>query len=315
MGMIVTLTMNPSVDVSSIVEQVVPEHKIRCQPARYEPGGGGINVARVIQRLGGTAKAFYTSGGPYGRMLQGMLDGEKLNHQPISIADETRQNFSVLDESDGQEFRFVLPGPTLSEDEWQRCLNEIFTFEPPPQYIIASGSLPSGVPADFYAHVARRGKRDGVRIVVDASGEALQAALDEGVFMIKPNLLELSELTGRELNTPEEQERTAADIVERGQSEVVVVSLGSEGALVVSHDECVRLQPPDVETQSAVGAGDSMVALIILSLTRGLPLHEAMRSGIAAGAATAMLPGTELCAPQDVVELIEQVEVVEQPPV
>jgi 6-phosphofructokinase 2 len=307
MKTILTLTMNPSVDISTTAERVVTEDKLRCQAPRYETGGGGINVSRVIRRLDGASKAFYTSGGGNGQMLQRMLDEEGLDHHPILISGPTRQNFTVLDESTNEEFRFVLPGPTLSEDEWQSCMDVLFAVEPRPEYIVASGSLPPGVPEDFYARIARRAKRDGVRVVVDASGESLRAAMGEGVYLIKPNVQELSSLTGRELETPAEQEAVAKEIVERGQSEVVVVSFGSEGALVASVEGCERLQPPDVPEQSAVGAGDSMVALIVLSLARGSSLQDAVRSGMAAGAATAMMPGTELCHPEDVEQLVEQV--------
>lgn len=307
MKTILTLTMNPSVDVSTTAERVTTEDKLRCQAPRYETGGGGINVSRVIQRLDGASKALYTSGGGSGQMLQRMLDEEGLDHYPILISGSTRQNFTVLDESTNEEFRFVLPGPTLSEDEWQSCMDALFAVEPRPEYIVASGSLPPGVPEDFYARIARRAKRDGVRVVVDASGESLRAAMGEGVYLIKPNVQELSSLTGRELGTPAEQEAVAKEIVERGQSEVVVVSFGSEGALVASAEGCERLQPPDVPEQSAVGAGDSMVALIVLSLARGSSLQDAVRSGMAAGAATAMMPGTELCHPEDVEQLVEQV--------
>jgi len=311
MPTILTLTMNPSIDVSAAVERVVPEDKLRCQDACFEAGGGGINVSRVIRRLGDTSRAFYTSGGATGRMLQRMLDEEELDHHPIQIAERTRQNFTALDETANQEFRFVLPGPTLSEEEWRRCLDALFTVEPRPPYIVASGSLPPGVPDGFYAQVARRGKEEGVRVIVDASDEALRAAMGEGVYLIKPNVQELSELAGRELETQSEQEATALEIVERGQSEVVVVSFGGEGALVASQEGCEWFYPPDIEAQSAVGAGDSMVALIVLSLANGLSLHEAVRNGIAAGAAAAMTPGTELCHPEDVEQLVEQV--IEEP--
>ena len=172
---------------------------------------------------------------------------------------------------------------------------------------MASGSLPLGVPEDFYAQIARRAKSEGIRVVIDAAGEALQAAMDEGVYLIKPNVQELSSLTGRELETQSEQEAVVMEIVERGQSEVVVVSFGSKGALVASNEGCEHLQPPNIPEQSAVGSGDSMVALIVLSLAQGLSLHEAVRSGMAAGAATAMKPGTELCQPEDVEQLVDQV--------
>ena len=299
--------MNPSVDVSCAVEHIVPEDKLRCGSAAFDAGGGGINVARVIRRLGGAARAVYTSGGATGRMLQRMLDEEELEHHPVQISERTRQNFTAADESTGEEFRFVLPGPTLTEAEWRACVDALFASEPMPDYLVLSGSLPPGVPDDFYAQIARRGRERGARVVVDAAGEALSQAMDAGVFLIKPNVQELSALTNRELTERSEQEATALEIIERGQSEIVVLSFGSEGALVASSEGCEWFQPPEVETQSATAAGDSMVAMIVLSLSRGESLHDAVCRGIAAGAATASKPGTELCSPEDVETLIGKV--------
>lgn len=307
MQTIITLTMNPSVDVSTSVERIVPEDKLRCGAATYDAGGGGINVARVIRRLGGAARAVYTSGGATGRMLQRMLDEEELEHHPIQISERTRQNFTAADESIGEEFRFVLPGPTLTESEWRACVDALFASESPPDYLVLSGSLPPGVPDDFYAQIARRGRERGVRVVVDAAGEALREAMEAGVFLIKPNVQELSALLDRELTGRAEQEAVAREIIERGQSEIVVLSFGGEGALVTSSEGCEWFRPPEIETQSATAAGDSMVAMIVLSLSRGESLHDAVCRGIAAGAATAAKPGTELCDPQDVEALVEQV--------
>jgi 6-phosphofructokinase 2 len=304
---IITLTMNPSVDVSTSVDRVVPEDKLRCQQASYDAGGGGINVARVIRRLGGEARAIYTSGGATGRMLQRMLDEEELDHTPVQIRERTRQNFTAADDTTGEEFRFVLPGPTLTKAEWRACMDALFAVEEPPGYVVLSGSLPPGVPDDFYAEIARRGRERQMRIVVDAVGEPLRAALDRGVYLVKPNVQELSALTGRELAERSEQELSALEIVERGQSEIVVLSFGGEGAMVASREGCEWFYPPEIETQSATAAGDSMVALIVLSLARGASLLDAMRRGIAAGAATAAKPGTELCDPEDVKHLTEQV--------
>lgn len=307
MQTITTLTMNPSVDVSTTVERVRPEDKLRCGEATYDAGGGGINVARVIRRLGGEARAIYTSGGGTGRMLQRMLDEEELDHYPVQIGERTRQNFTAADETTGEEYRFVLPGPTLTEAEWRSCLDALFAAEEPPGYVVLSGSLPPGVPDDFYAEIARRARERQVRVVVDTGGEPLRAALDAGVYLVKPNVQELSALAGRELAERSEQEATALEMVERGQSEIVVLSFGSEGALVASREGCEWFRPPEIEAQSATAAGDSMVALIVLSLARGASLSDAMRHGIAAGAATAAQPGTELCSTEDVMHLAEQV--------
>ena len=299
MQTILTLTMNPSVDKSSRVDNVVPERKLRCESPRYEPGGGGINVSRAIRRLGGESVTVYPAGGPSGQMLRDLLDKEGLGHHPIQIKGWTREDFIVREESTDQQFRFGMPGPVLQDKEWNRCLSEVPRIDPNPYYIVASGSLPPGVPKDFYARVARLAKDLGAKLVVDTSGEALSLALREGVFLIKPNLRELKEVAEHEIEDELQQEDLARHIVSSGQSEVVVISLGVAGALAVTEEGCERLRAPTVSIKSRVGAGDSMVAGIVLSLTRGLSLKDAVIFGVAAGAAAVMTPGTELCRRED----------------
>jgi 6-phosphofructokinase 2 len=303
---IATLTMNPSVDLSTSVEYVIADRKLRCRPLKREPGGGGINVFRVIHRLGGASIAFYPAGGPPGQMLQDLIDQEGIKHRPILIEEWTRENLMVVDDGTGQQFRFSMPGPPLFEEEWETCLKEVLSLDPKPDYVVASGSLPPGVPMDFYAFLAKEVKKLGSQLIVDTSGEALRLALDSGVYLIKPNMRELGELAGKEIRDESQQEAVAMKIVDSRQSEVVVVSLGAVGALLVSNEGYERLRAPTVPIKSKVGAGDSMVAGIVLSLARGMPLREAIRFGIAAGAATVMTPGTELCRREDVEQLYQQ---------
>lgn len=308
MQAIITLTMNPAIDKSTSVDRVVPEHKLRCKPPRHEPGGGGINVSRAIHKLGGESIAFYPAGGPTGQMLKELLEREKINHHPIPIEDWTRENFIALEESTGQQFRFGVPGPGLKDSEWQQCLQVLSSLDPKPTYIAASGSLPSGVPDDFYALVSRLARDLNARMILDTSGEPLRIAAGAGVYLLKPNLRELSTLVGRELKGENEQKAAAMDIVNSGKSEVVVLSLGAEGALLASADGCVRLSAPDVPIESKVGAGDSMVAGIILGLAWGKSLREAVLFGVAAGTAAVMTPGTELCRREDAERLYAQVK-------
>jgi 6-phosphofructokinase 2 len=298
--------VNPSIDKSSYVNQVIPGRKLRCQPPRHEPGGGGINVSRAIHRLGGQSVALYTAGGATGQMLQDLLGDEGvINHRPIPIENLTRQNLTVLEEASGQQYRFGMPGPALKDAEWQRCLDEVAMLNPKTGYIVASGSLPSGVPDDFYARVASLAREMGSRTIVDTSGEPLRLAAREGVYLLKPNLRELSQLAGRDLDDEAQQEAAAWDLVDTGQSELVVVSLGAAGALLVSSAGHKRLRSPTVPIRSRVGAGDSMVAGLVLALARGASLYDAARFGVAAGAAAVMTPGTELCRREDVEQLYE----------
>jgi 6-phosphofructokinase 2 len=303
MERIMTLTMNPAIDKSTGVDNVVAERKLRCQPPRFEPGGGGINVSRAMAKLGGTSLILYPAGGPPGTMLEHLLDQEGLDHQKIPIEGWTRENLTVYEETSGQQFRFGMPGPEVRTSEWEGCLQALTEASPAPSYIVVSGSLPPGVPGDFYGRVAAISRRVGAKLIVDTSEAALALAVQEGVFLIKPNLRELDHLAGKEIEGETEQEEVARDLVERGRSEVVVVSLGAAGALMVTGEGSQRLRAPTVPIKSKVGAGDSMVAGMVLGLAQGRSLEDVVRLGVAAGAAAVMTPGTELCRREDVEHL------------
>ena len=299
MGKIVTVTINPVVDKSTSVAGIAPEKKLRCEQPRFEPGGGGINVARAIKKLGGDALAIYTSGGYTGRFLNDLLHQEEIQTKIIETQNYTRENLIVLDTNTNQQYRFGMPGSTILEEEWKACLQSI-EDENEVDYIVASGSLAPGVPTDIYAQIAAIAKRKGARLIVDTSGEALQAAADEGIFLLKPNLAELSSLAGREEIHAELVDDVAREIISKGNCEVVVVSLGAAGAMLVTANEIYQATPPAVKKRSTVGAGDSMVAGIVLSLSKGWELKDALRYGVATGTAATMNNGTELCKLKDV---------------
>ncbi|WP_344370593.1 1-phosphofructokinase family hexose kinase [Agromyces tropicus] len=299
-----TLTMNPALDVSSTADRVVPEHKLRCGPSRFDPGGGGVNVSRAIRNLGGSSIAVYPLGGPTGQAYRGFIESAGLVARVITIAGNTRESFTVDELSTGDQFRFVLQGPTMREPEWRACLSVVADELPVGGYLVASGSLPPGVPDDFYAMLAEVSADHDVRLVVDASGPALRRALEAGVFLIKPSRDELAELVGAEgeLDEPELVE-AARVLVASGRAEVVALTLGGRGAVLVTPEEVLRLPTPRVPVASAVGAGDAFLGALVLRLAQGRPLGEAFRSAVAAGSATAMLPATELCRPEDVARL------------
>lgn len=301
---IATLTLNPAVDQSTTVDHVSPEEKLRCDRPRFDPGGGGINVSRAVRRMGGAARAVYLAGGPGGEILEELLEGEGVEHLVVEIEGRTRQNLAVLDDSSDDQYRFTFPGPDVTEDEWRRCLEVLEELEPVPSYLVASGSLPPGLPADTLGELARRCRGRGVRLVVDSSGEPLCRAVEEGVFLVKPNLRELGQIVGRELEHDRMIEAAARKLVDDGRCRAVVVSLGAGGALLVTGEESsLRVNPPTVPIRSRVGAGDSMVGGLVLALARGLEMDEAVRYGVAAGAAAVTTPGTELCRGEDVERL------------
>jgi len=311
---IITLTMNPAIDKSSSVDHVVAERKLYCTPPLFEPGGGGINVSRAIKKLAGESLAIFPSGGPSGATLQLLLNQEAIAHHPVSIKEWSRENLIVLEQSTGVQYRFGMPGPELRDEEWQRCLEEIFSASPGPDYVVASGSLPPGVPQDFYARVARLGKEHGARVVIDTSGEPLRLALREGVYLIKPNIREFRDLVGSGSEEEANIRAMAKKVVMDGMCEVITISLGAAGVLMVSEAGIERLQPPTVPIISKVGAGDSMVAGIVLSLSRGNSVRDAVRFGVAAGTAAVMTPGTELCRREDAERLYEQMGPMEDTP-
>ncbi|WP_218925618.1 1-phosphofructokinase family hexose kinase [Microcella indica] len=300
---IVTLTINPALDVSTSTERVRPEHKMRCGPSRVDPGGGGINVSRVIRRLGGQSTAIYALGGPTGQAYRQLLEAEGIIGRVIPIGGSTRENVTIDETSTGDQFRFVLQGPELSDREWQAALDATEDASRLGGYVVLSGSLAPGVPDDFYAQATRAAHRHGARAVVDASGEALEAALDEGVFLIKPSGRELGELVGATLTTIEDRVAAAEELVRRGSVETVALTLGGDGAVLVNREGTTRLRPPPIEVASTVGAGDSFLAGVVLRLAEGRDIAEAFRAGVAAGAAAAMTAATELCHRDDVERL------------
>jgi len=306
MTTIVTITLNPGIDKSSSVDHVVAERKLYCSAPRFEPGGGGINVTRAIRKLGGESLALYPCGGANGETLKFLLDQEGLSHRPVPIKGWTRENLIVLEESTGLQYRFGMPGPELAEEEWQRCLEQISSLTPAPDFIVASGSLPPGVPQDIYARIARLGKRLGARVVVDSAGDPLRLALAEGVYLVKPNIGEFRDLVGSGGEDEAAVLELARKVVSERQSEIMAISLGAAGVVMVSEAGIERMQPPTVPIISKVGAGDSMVAGIVLSLSRGMSVREAVRFGVAAGSAAVMTPGTELCRREDAERLYRQ---------
>lgn len=305
--LIATLTINPAIDKSSAVAQVVAEWKLRCDPPVYEPGGGGVNVSRAIRKLGGDSMALYTAGGLSGMMLRDLLESEGLCHRAISITGFTRENFIVREKSTGQQYRFGMPGPMLAEAGWRRCLEEIANLPSRFDYLVARGSLPPGVPPDFYGQLARLAKKRNVRLILDTSGEALRLAVEEGVFLIKPNLREFAELTGQEMVDESQQKQLARELAATAGSELVVISLGAAGVLVATAGGTERVRAPLVPIISKVGAGDSTVAGMVLALAQGKSWREAVRFGVAAGAAAVMTPGTELCRREDAERLYDQI--------
>ena len=305
MQKIVTLTMNPALDISASVESVAAEIKLRCGPAAFHPGGGGINVSRAIHFLGGSSTAVYAAGGHTGAMLESLLKAEGIDIDPVPIAGTTRESFVVYENSTALQYRFTLPGPELKAEEWIACLDAVFALDP--AWIVVSGSLPAGVPPHIYAEIARMAAARDAKIIVDASGEALRHAFDERVYLLKPNLRELENFTGAKLENESAIKSAARGLIAAGMAQVIVVSLGAAGAALVTAADYQHIPAPIVKPRSKVGAGDSMVAGLTLALAQGRDLVDSLRFGIAAGSAAVTTPGTQLCRREDAARLYQQI--------
>jgi 6-phosphofructokinase 2 len=309
MTRIVTFTPNPAIDVSASVERIMPVQKLRCSAARRDPGGGGINVARVVRRLGSEVTAVYPRGGATGQLLSRLVGLEQIESATSEIAEETREDFSVFEETSAKQFRFVLPGPPLAEPEWRASLDVLSAHADRPDFVVGSGSLPPGAPANLYARACRIAKAWEAKFVLDTSGPALAAALKEGVHLVKPNLRELSELMGERLDGEAAWLRASFGLVKSRQAEIVALTLGHRGALLVDRDRVLRAEPPPITPASSVGAGDSFLGAMVWGLAAGLDLDHAFRLGVAAGSSALLNPGTELAHPDDIRRLAGQVVV------
>lgn len=305
---IVTLTMNPAIDLSTSVDAVEPTRKMRCGDVHRDPGGGGINVARVLRRLGADVLAIYLAGGATGMLLARLVERESIAGLVIDGRNETRENVTVFERKSGEQYRFVLPGPQVDEAVLQETLSAIGGLETG-GFLVASGSLPAGAPARFYADVARIASARGLKLVLDSSGAALREGLSGNPFLIKPNLRELGELAGVPLASEEAARGAAAKLVEEGRVRMVALTLGADGALLATRDGVWRASAPAVDVVSAVGAGDSFLAAMVLGLASGSAPEEAFRRGVAAGSAALLSPGTELCRAEDVERLVREVRV------
>jgi 6-phosphofructokinase 2 len=300
---IITLTVNPALDKSTSVKTLVSEKKMRCANLLVEPGGGGVNVSRALKQLGHASTAMYFAGGYTGDFYTSLLRGDNIDTYVVPIEGHTRENIIVVDESSNQQYRFGMEGPDVAEAEWKRCLDMV--REQAFDFLVASGSLAPGIPTSFFGQLAGIVKAKKARLIIDTSGEGLKDAVDEGVYMIKPNLGELSALYGVNELLDEDAARAAKEMIAKGYCEVIAVSMGAGGAMLVTKDEIHKVYSPTVKKKSTVGAGDSMVAGMLAGLLRGYGWQDVLRHGVAAGTAATMNEGTQLCKKEDTDRLFE----------
>ena len=300
---IVTLTINPSVDKSTHFSGLIPEQKIRCKDPLFDAGGGGINVSKAIARLHGSSLAVFTAGGPVGEMLRDLVAKEGVAFEAIETETATRENFVAVDEHTNSQYRFVFSGDILGDSEVEKILTTIQKLKP--KFLVASGSLNEGLSPDFYQKIAEITKASGTKFIVDTSGDALKKVLETGAYLIKPNVGELAKLIGVQRLEMEEVKEAAKKIITQGGAEIVAVSLGPQGAVLVTKDEYEYVPAPNVAKKSTVGAGDSMVGGIVWALSQNKSLKDVIRWGVACGSAATMNEGTQLFKLEDANRLFE----------
>lgn len=300
---IVTVTLNPCVDGACETDAVRATHKIRTSNMRHDPGGGGVNVARVVTALGGKAAPVYFRGGPTGALLDRLLEEYGFDGcHPLEISEETRLAMAVYERSSGAEFRFVPEGPKVTADEWGACLRLLNTLDY--DWLVASGSSPRGFSKACYSGIAALAVSRGAKFVLDSSGPSFATTLElGGVALAKPSIGEFRALTGEALTNQAEVERAARVLIDDQRVEMLAITMGHEGAMLVWQGGALHRMPPDVPVKSAVGAGDSFLGAMVLSLAQGADPKDAFLMGMAAGSAAVITPGTELCTREDVERL------------
>lgn len=298
---IVTVTVNPALDKSTHFKGLVPEQKIRCESPRYDAGGGGINVSKAISRLGGESLCVFTSGGPIGEILEKLVEKESIEYKTIVTESWTRESFVAVDDNTNAQYRFGFSGDQISDAEKEKIFETILELKP--KYLVLSGSLNEGLSTDFYKMIIDKVKPFDTKIIVDTSGEGLQKALETGVYLVKPNVGELAKLIGVEKLEMEEVEAAAKKLIDKGSATIVVVSLGPQGAVLVTKNQTEFVTAPNVVKKSTVGAGDSMVGAMTWALSQNKSLKEVVQWGVACGSAATMNEGTQLFKAEDAMRL------------
>ncbi|MCK0141660.1 1-phosphofructokinase family hexose kinase [Aliiroseovarius sp. F20344] len=309
---ILTITLNPALDLSTQMGQVRANEKLRCDTPAIDPGGGGINVARAIQRLGGYATAFVALAGLRGQQLSALLEQEGVPQLVLELPGETRISLAVTEQSAQTQYRFVMPGPEWTEEHVAKLCERLKGELREGTHVVLSGSQPPGLSPQFPSDFIKLAHAKGALVYLDTSGPAMMALQEVG--SLAPDVLRLDSaeseaLAGRALETIEDAVQFAQKLIESGKAHCVVLARGAEGSVLVTSDQALHAQTPPVPVQSKVGAGDSFMGGFILSCARGKSWEDALRSGVASASAAVMSPATELCRASDVARLLPEVSV------
>ena len=306
--MILTVTLNAAVDKTYTVENFRIDRVHRPTSWRVVPGGKGINVARVYRELGDEATATGFAGGHNGEYILDGMNAEGLRSDFVRTAGESRVCIAILDPTKRTQTELNEVGPEISDEEVQRLKLKYESLVQGMKYVILSGSIPPGVPDNIYRELIDIARHYGVPCVLDTSGQPLVEGLQAKPLMAKPNVHELSAIGGRQLATIEETAEAAYELRNQG-IDIMVVTLGRDGALAVTSDGLWRAKPPEIPFVSAVGSGDALVAAFVHVIGTGGAVPEALKLGAAAGAANAMTFGAGFCKKEDILSLAELVEI------
>lgn len=303
---IATLTLNPTIDVSYEISTLVPDNKNRAKASHFGPGGNGINVARALKLLGLDVHACCILAGETGGFLLGLLQNRGINPDYVEVPGDTRINGTVQQRRPPAEYKIGGVGPTVTEealgDITDRFLNYAGTG-----YGVLSGSITEGVPEDTYAQLSEKLKAQGARAVIDSNSDMLASAVEANPYLIKPNHYELELVCGRSLTTIEQIAQEARNLQQKGV-EIVCVSMGRQGAVIVDGQNSHYATAPKIHLRCTTGVGDAMLAGLLTKVSTGSSISEALAFGLACGSGTAMNSATDLFEPSSLEALIGEIE-------
>jgi len=306
--MIATVTLNPSLDRTVRVEELVIDEANRWTSLRRDPGGKGINVSRVVHELDGETRAYGFIGGIDGETFERLLKQQGVPFDFTPIKGEIRSNFIITDLKTHRQTRIDAPGPHIRKRELRKLIQKVTHIKPKPDFIVFAGSIPPGVPNDIYRQLIEEAKKRDIKTVLDADDNWLKEGMGGKPNIIKPNVHEAEELLGIHLKDEAAIIEAVKTLASQG-IDVAIISRGKNGLIATGEGKILKITPPQVEISSTVGAGDSTIAGLVLKISQGHGIDEACRWAVAAGTAATLTPGTELCRREDVERLLPQVKV------
>ena len=306
--MVITVTMNPAIDRTVYMEHFLPGQVNVIEQVIKDPGGKGINVSRFMQRNGKETLAMGLVAGSAGDWIKDQLDLLEIPHRFTQVPGETRTNEKVVSLDTGSTTDINEKGPLVMSDTLEDFLLTFKLALKPNHWIVIAGSLPKGVPANFYTKLVNTAKQAGAKVALDINGELLKANEAAVPNFIKPNKEELETLTGKQLTTAEDIQKAVQPLLEKG-IERVCVSMGGDGSLFIDKDQMIRVKVPKVQVLSTVGAGDSLVAGYVYAMDQGLPLEDCVKIASAASVIAVTKEGTDFATKEEINTILPHLQI------